>query len=87
MQADGIYYGIRDDLWSYDETWKDIYEDEQQTLQNNITMTESGGQTQHDLIKYWFPTLTDEQIDEKLAEINAEKEKGTMNSLAEMLNR
>lgn len=86
LQADGIYYGIRDDLWSYDETWKDIYEDEQQTLQNNITMTESGGQTQRDLIKYWFPTLTDEQIDEKLAEINAEKENGVNKSIEDMLN-
>ena len=75
LKADGLYYGIREELWSYDETWKDIYEDEQQTLQNNITMVESGGQSQRDLIKYWFPTFTDEQIDEKLAEINAEKRK------------
>ncbi len=87
LKADGLYYGIREDLWSYDETWKDIYEDEQQTLQNNITMTESGGQSQRDLIKYWFPTFTDEQIDEKLAEINAEKENGVNKSIEDMLNR
>ena len=87
LKADALYYGIRNDLWSYDETWKDIYEDEQQTLQNNITMAESGGQSQRDLIKYWFPTLTDEQIEEKLAEINAERQGGMMNSLQEMLNR
>lgn len=87
LKADALYYGIRDELWSYDETWKDIYEDEQQTLQNNITMAEQGGQSQRDLVKYWFPTLTEEQIDEKLAEINAEKQSGTMSSLEEMLNR
>lgn len=87
LKADGLYYGIREDLWSYDETWKDIYEDEQQTLQNNITMAENGGQSQRDLIKYWFPTFTDEQIDEKLAEIQAEKQNGVMNSIEEALNR
>lgn len=87
LKADGLYYGIREELWSYDETWKDIYEDEQQTLQNNITMTENGGQSQRDLIKYWFPTFTDEQIDEKLTEINTEKENGTNKSIEDMLNR
>lgn len=86
LKADALYYGIREELWSYDETWKDIYEDEQQTLQNNITMTESGGQSQRDLIKYWFPTFTNEQIDEKLAQINAEKQNGVNNSLENMLN-
>ena len=87
LKADGLYYGIREELWSYDETWKDIYEDERQTLQNNITMTENGGQSQRDLIKYWFPTFTDEQIDEKLTEINTEKENGTNKSIEDMLNR
>lgn len=86
LKADAIYYGIREDLWEYDETWKDIYEDEQETLQNNITMTESGGQSQRDLIKYWFPTFTDKQIDEKLAEINSEKANSLQNSLEDMLN-
>lgn len=86
LKADGLYYGIRDDLWSYDETWQDLYENEQQTLQNNITMTESGGQSQRDLVKYWFPTFTDEQIDEKIAEINAEKENSTNKSIEDMLN-
>lgn len=86
LKADALYYGIRDDLWEYDETWKDIYEDEQQTLQNNITMTESGGQSQRDLIKYWFPTFTDEQIDEKLTEITAAKANGLQSSIEDMLN-
>ena len=86
LKADGLYYGIREDLWSYDETWKDIYEDEQQTLQNNITMVNSGGQSQRDLIKYWFPTFTDEQVDEKLAEINAEKENNVNKGIEDMLN-
>lgn len=87
LKADSLYYGIREDLWSYDETWKDIYEDEQQTLQNNIIMTENGGQSQRDLIKYWFPTFTDDQINEKLAEINEAKSAGIDQSLEDMLMR
>ncbi len=87
LKADSLYYGIREDLWTYDEAWKDIYEDEQQTLQNNIAMTESGGQSRRDLIKYWFPTFNDDETDKKLAEINEEKSAGISRSLEDMLMR
>ena len=87
LKADGIYYGIREELWSYDETWKDIYEDEQQTLQNNITMMENGGQSRRDLMRYWFPTLTEDQLDEKEEEIQKEKENSMKQSLDEIMNR
>lgn len=85
LKADSLYYGIRDDIWTYDETWKDIYEDEQQTLSNNIEMVNNGGQSKRDLVKYWFPTFTDEQIDEKVTEINAEKQADTAKALEDML--
>lgn len=87
LQADGLYYGIRDDLWSYDETWKDIYEDEQQTLNNWLTLYNAGVCTLEDVVRYWFPTLSDEQVAEKLAELNAAKQSGSFTSLEEMLNR
>lgn len=87
LQADGLYYGIRDDLWSYDETWKDIYEDEQQTLNNWLALYNAGACTLEDVVRYWFPTLSDEQVAEKLAELNAAKQSGSFTSLEEMLNR
>ena len=86
LRADGLYYGIREDLWSYDETWKDIYEDEQQTLNNWLALYNAGVCTLEDVVRYWFPTLSDEQVAQKLTEINSAKASGTLNSLEEMLN-
>ena len=85
LTADGLYYGIRPDLWDYDETWKDIYEDEQQTLQNYITLYEAGALPLEDLLKYWYPNLDDEAIAEKAERIRAEKAAGSTDSIEQLL--
>ena len=75
------------DSYTYDETWKDIYEDEQQTLSNNILLYDKGGISQADLIKYWNPTFDDKKVEEKKAEINGEKEQKTNRSIEDMLGQ
>lgn len=86
LKADSMYLGIREELWTYDETWTDIYDDEQQRLDNMLTLYQNGAVEQVDLIKYWYPTLTDEEIEEKLTRINTEKQNGITSSLEDMLN-
>lgn len=86
LKADGLYYGIREDLWSYDETWKDIYEDEQQTLNNWLTLFNAGLCSAEDVVQYWFPTLSDEQLAEKVAKLNAEKTNNLNKSIEDLLN-
>ena len=73
-------------MWTYDETGTDIYDDEQQRLNNMLTLYSNGAVEQLDLIKYWFPTLSDEEAQEKLDRITQSKEKDTQKSLEEMLN-
>ena len=85
LTADSLYYGIRPDLWDYDETWNDIYEDEQQTLQNYITLYEAGALPLEDLLKYWNPKLGDEAIAEKAERIRAEKAAGSTDSIEQLL--
>lgn len=86
LKADGIYLGIRPDLWTYDETWTDIYDDEQQHLDNNLKMYENGALEQIDLIKYWFPNLSDEEAQAKLDRINQSREQNTGSAIESMLN-
>lgn len=86
LEADSLYLGIRTDLWTYDETWTDIYEDEQQRLLNMLTLYENGAVEQIDLIKYWYPTLTEEEAQEKLLRINESRQGGTQDSLERLLN-
>lgn len=87
LEADCIYLGIPLDrgLWTYDETWTDIYENEQQKLDNMLKMYENGAAEQLDLIKYWYPTLTDEQAQEKADRINAARQSDTKSGIESML--
>lgn len=74
LEADGIYLNISRDLWEYDEDFKNIYEDEQQTISNWISMLDKGIAEQRDVIKYWYPTLSDKEIDEKIIRLNEAKQ-------------
>lgn len=85
LEADGIYLGISRDLWDYDEEYADIYSDEQQELRNYIDLYNTGALELRDLVGYWFPTFSDEQIVEKVQAIKAEKESGTKRSIEELL--
>lgn len=88
LEADSIYLGIplNRELWSYDETWQEVFEDAQQTLENNIKMYEQGAMELRDLLTYWFPTLTSEEIDEKIERIKAEKQSNSQLSFESTLN-
>lgn len=86
LEADSIYLGIRRDLWSYDETWTDIYDDEQKRLENNLKMYEAGASELSDLVAYWFPTLSQDEIKDKIERINAARQNGTQLSIESMLN-
>lgn len=86
LEADSIYLNIPRDVWEYDEDFKDIYEDEQQTLNNWLTLLDRGVAEQSDIAKYWFDTLSDEEIAEKIERINESKQASTESSILSALN-
>ena len=86
LEADAMYLGISRDLWEYDEEYTDIYIDEQQTLTNYIELYNVGAIELRDLVKYWFPTYSDEQIDEKVLAIESGKTNNATKSIEELLN-
>lgn len=87
LEADSIYLGIPSfDLWQYDEDYTDIYEDEQQTLNNLMSLYNMGAIELEDIIKYWFPTYSDEQVAKKIERINEAKANNVNKSIEDMLN-
>ena len=86
LEADAMYLGIARDLWEYDEEYGDIYVDEQQTLRSYLDLYNAGALELKDLVKYWFPTYSDEQVEEKVAAINEAKNNSTQRSMEELLN-
>lgn len=86
LEADGIYLGIARDLWTYDEDYTDIYVDADKELEKYIRMYETGAIELSDLVRYWNPTFTEEQIKEKVMAINEAKANNTQKSIEELLN-
>lgn len=86
LEADAMYLGISRELWEYDEEYADIYADEQQTLKNYIELYNTGALELRDLVAYWFPTYSDEQIEEKIKAINEAQNSGSQRSIEELLN-
>lgn len=86
LEADSIYLGIARDLWEYDEDYTDIYVDADKELEKYLKMYDVGAIELSDLIRYWNPTYSDEQIEEKVAAINEAKANNTQKSIEELLN-
>lgn len=86
LEADSIYLNIPFDLWQYDEDYQDIYTDDTQKLNEIITVMQNGGAEVDDLVKFYFPTLTDEERAEKIARINEGEQASTENSILSALN-
>ena len=86
LEADGIYLGIPRGLWEYDEDYGNLYEDEQQILNNLMTLYNAGAAELEDIIRYWFPTFNDKQVAEKAERIKTAQASGANKSLEDMLN-
>ena len=86
LVADAMYLGIARDLWEYDEEYGDLYSDEQQMLKNYLELYNAGAIELKDLVKYWFPTFTDEQIEKKVMAIESAKANNAQKSIEELLN-
>ena len=86
LKADSIYLNIPLDLWQYDEDFQDIYTDDTQKLNEIITVMQNGGAEVDDLVKFYFPTLSDEERAEKIARINESKQSSTESSILSALN-
>lgn len=55
-------------------------------LNEIITVMQNGGAEVDDLVKFYFPTLSDEERAEKIARINESKQASTESSILSALN-
>lgn len=75
LKADAMFLGIPTDTWKYDSTFTEIYTNEQQQIENNLRLFESGAMTLVDLIMFWYPNLSENEAKAKADEILKEKNK------------
>ena len=84
LDADAVYLNISKDLWSYVSDWYDPFEDPAEQWKRLVEAKGQGAAETADLVKWLFPSLSDDEVNEKLARI-AESSQSDMNNALERM--
>ena len=85
IKADAVFLNIADDLYTLKFDFFDAFEDTDKQYERIANAVDRGTAEQSDEIKWLFPNLTQEEIDEKIARISAEKQTNTDDALERIL--
>ena len=73
LKADAIFLNIADDLYSLKFDFYDAFEDTDKQYERLVSAVDRGIAEKSDEVKWLFPNLSQDEIDEKLARISAER--------------
>ena len=85
LKADAIFLNIAEDLYSLKFDFFDAFEDTDKQYERLVSAVDRGIAEKSDEVKWLFPNLSQEEIDEKLARISAEKQISTESALENIL--
>lgn len=85
LKADAVFLNIAPDLWSYKSDWYDPFEDPYEQFDRLNIAIDKGYAEKSDGTKWLFPSLSSDEIDEKLARIGAQQQSDTNDALERML--
>lgn len=85
LKADAIFLNIAEDLYSLKFDFFDAFEDIDKQYERLVSAVDRGIAEKSDEVKWLFPNLSQEEIDEKLARISAEKQINTESALESII--
>lgn len=85
LKADAIFLNIAEDLYSLKFDFFDAFEDTDKQYERLVSAVDRGTAEKSDEIKWLFPNLSQEEIDEKLARISAEKQIDTESAIESII--
>ena len=85
LKADAIFLNIADDLWSVTFDFFDAFEDTDKQYERIASAVDRGVLEKEDELKWLYPNMTDEEISEKLARIEAQAQTNTDQALERIL--
>lgn len=85
LKADAILLNIADDLYSLKFDFYDAFEDTDKQYERLVSAVDRGIAEKSDEVKWLFPNLSQDEIDEKLARISAEKQVNTEAALENII--
>lgn len=86
LEADAVYLNIPLVLWSYVSDWYDPFEDPDAQWQRMLEAHNAGAITTARLTKWVYPNMTDEEVQNELAEISVSKQINTDMAIESILN-
>ena len=85
LKADAIFLNIADDLWSVTFDFFDAFEDTDKQYERIASAVDRGVLEKDDELKWLYPNMTDEEIEEKLEKISAQAQTNTDRALERIL--
>lgn len=85
LQADGVFLNVSPELWSYKSDWYDPFEDPLEQWKRLIEAKNNKAAETADLVRWLFPYLSSEEIEEKIERINFESQGDTNNAIDKLL--
>jgi hypothetical protein len=86
LEADAVFLNIPLDLYTVMVDWFDAFLDEEAQYNRIASAVDRGVLEKEDELKWLYPNMTDEEIADKLARIEAQKEIDTEKALENIMN-
>ena len=83
LEADAVFLNVSLDLWQYQSDWFDPFEDASEQWKELLEAYNAGAITAKRLTKWMYPSMTDEEADNEIAEIKSQ----TQMNMDEAINR
>ena len=86
LEADAVFLNIQLDLYTVAVDWFDAFQDETELYNRIVSAVDRGILEKEDELKWLYPNMTDEEIADKLARIEAQSQANSDLALEKILN-
>ena len=86
LEADAVFLNIPLDLYTVYIDWYDAFEDTDKQYERIVSAVDRGVLEKEDELRWLYPNMTDEEIADKLARIEAQSQVNTESALERILN-
>jgi hypothetical protein len=86
LEADAVFLNIPLDLYTVMVDWFDTYEDYDKQYERIVSAVDRGVLEKEDELRWLYPNMTDEEIADKLARLEAQSQVNTDAALERILN-
>ncbi len=86
LEADCVFLNIPVDAWEYQSDWWDPFADSKEQWQQLQEAFDAGAAEERDLVRWTFPNLDEDAIEEKLSRISEQKKKNSDDALEKIIS-